>query len=158
MSKAPDTPESAPDGLLERIKRAAQALGVHWVGLGRPTRDRLEDGRVVWRVYDDWIPTSGFAEVDASSGELLRIEPGEPDREGPEWVLPEHLVPTDADLVAFARSKLLAIGWVLPDPVIVTRSSPAAVWCLSSGAAANAIVVEVGGRRGNLHIRRVSRM
>jgi hypothetical protein len=115
------------------------------------------DGRVVWRVYDDWIPTSGFAEVDASSGELLRIEQGEPDREAPERALPGRLVPTDADLVAFARSKLLAIGWVLPEPVIVTRTSPAAVWRLSSDAAANAIVVEVGGRRGNLHIRRVSR-
>ena len=157
MSKAHDTSESAPDALLERVKSAAAALGLHWVGLGRPTRDRLDDGRVVWRVYDDWIPTSGFAEVDASSGELLRIEQGEPDREAPERALPGRLVPTDADLVAFARSKLLAIGWVLPDPVIVTRISPAAVWRLSGDAAANAIVVEVGGRRGNLHIRRVSR-
>lgn len=160
MSKAHDASEPAPDGLLEGIKSAALALGLHWVGLGRPTRDRLDDGRLVWRVYDDWIPTNGFAEVDASSGELLRIEQGQPDREAPEQALPGRLVPTDADIVAFARSKLLAIGWVLPEPVIVTRTSPvtlSAVWRLSSGAAANAIVVEVGGRRGNLHVRRVSR-
>jgi hypothetical protein len=158
MSKAHDTSEPAPAGLLERIKSMALALGLSWEGLGGPTRERLDDGRLVWRVYDNWIPTGGFADVDASSGELLHIEEGEPDREGPGWVLPDRLVPPDSDLITFARLKLLAIGWVLPDPVMVTRSSPAAVWCLSSGAAANAIVVELGGRRGNLHIRRVSRV
>jgi hypothetical protein len=157
MSKARDASEPAPDSLIERVKSIALALGLSWYGHGRPVRERLDDGRLVWRVHDDWIPTGGFADVDASSGELLRIEEGQPDREAPEQTLPERLVPTDSELIAFARSKLLAIGWVLPEPVLVTRSSSAAVWRLSSVAAANAVLVEVGGRRGNLHIRRLWR-
>jgi hypothetical protein len=117
----------------------------------------LDDGRLVWRVYDDWIHTGGFADVDASSGDLLHIEEGDPDREAPEQALPERLVPEDSELVAFARSKLLAIGWVLPEGVLVTRNSPAPVWRVSGAAVGNAVLVEIGGRRGNLHIRRLSR-
>ena len=157
MSKTHDTSEPAPEGLIERVNGIALALGLSWDGHGRPIRERLDHGRLVWRVHDDWSPIGGFADMDASSGELLHIEQGQPDREAPERALPERLVPTDSGLIAFARSKLMAIGWVLPDPVLVTRSLPAPVWRLSSGAAANAILVEVGGRRGNLHIRRLSR-
>src|SRR5262245_4441090 len=99
MSKVHDTSEAGPDRLIERVKGIAQALGLSWDGHGRPVRERLEDGRLVWRVHDDWVPTGGFADVDASTGELLRIEQAQPDREAPEQALPGRLVPTDADLV-----------------------------------------------------------
>jgi hypothetical protein len=157
MSKADDASDPAPDNMIERVKIIAHALGLSWDGHGRPVREQLFDGRVVWRVHDNWIPTGGFADVDAASGELVHIEEGQPDRDAPEQALPERLIPEDSELIAFARAKLTAIGWVLPETVLVTAGSSAAVWRLSSGAVANAVLVEIGGRRGNLHIRRLSR-
>lgn len=82
MSKRSDPDDPPPDGLIDRVKRIALLLGLHWDGLGGAFREHLDDGSLVWRVYNDWGGVGAFADVDAVTGELLRIETDEPEREG----------------------------------------------------------------------------
>lgn len=132
MSKASSREQR--DDLIERAKRIAGALGMHWDGLGGAHQEQLGDERSVWRVHDEWMGTGGAAVFDAASDELLSIEATPPERDPPAPPLPERLVPRDEDLVAFAQQRLAAIGWELPEHVSVTRDDAAKAWRVEASA------------------------
>jgi len=158
MSKRSDPDDLPPEGLIDDVKRAALQLGVHWDGLGGAFRERLHDGRPVWRVYNDWGGIGAYADVDALTGELLRLEDEEPEREGTAVPVPVHLVPSEGELIVFARAKLEAMGWLLPDKLVVVADASRPVWRLNGQGANASVRIDVGGRRGNLHVKHISRV
>lgn len=158
MSKRDDPADQPPDGLIDSVKRIALQLGFHWDGLGGAFRERLDDGRTVWRVYNEWGGVGAYADVDAVTGELLRLEGDEPEREGAAVPIPDHLVPQEDELIAFARAKLAPMGWALPDPLVVVTDESKLEWRVSTRGADGPACIELGGRRGNLHVKRISRV
>jgi hypothetical protein len=143
---------------VERAKQLAQALGLHWDGLGGARRENLENGTSVWRVYDEWGDVGGSADFDAQGDQLLSIEETPPEREGPSQPLPDRLVPSNEQLFAFTRAKLDAVGWTALTEMTAERIAGRAAWRVGGATAAGMVAsVEVRGRRGNLAISRASR-
>jgi hypothetical protein len=158
MSAPNDAAEDPPVELIDRIKAVAAALGVYWGGLGGARRERLKDGRFVWRVHDDWLGFGGYADVDAVSGELLHLEETGPEREGPPLIIPSHRVPDEHELIAFAREKFRQVGWNSPDAMAVSSDESRQVWHLAARDAREPLWIDIGGSRGRLHVIRVSRL
>jgi hypothetical protein len=157
MSKASKSEHPDPERLKQRARVAAKALDVSWDGLGGVFKEQAGDGRSIWRVYEDWGCVGGSAVFDAVSEDLLSMEETPPDREGPPWPVPPHLVPSDEELVAFAREKLAALGWETPAAMATHWDDASRTWRVSATAADGGTCLVVGGRRGNLRIRAVSR-
>lgn len=72
--------------------------------------------------------------------------------------IPGHLVPNEHDLIAFARAKLGPLGWHLPDALVVVADESKRVWRVSAQGADAPVLIELGGSRGNLHLKRLSRV
>lgn len=142
---------------IECAKQLAAALGLHWQGLGDAQQEQLADGTPAWRVFDDWGHVAGYAVLDAASCELFSIEetPLESRSEPP--ALPDRLMPSDDELVAFVQSKLAAIGWTQLTELTAERIPDRAAWRIRARMGDGAAVVEVRGRRGNLSVTRAER-
>jgi hypothetical protein len=148
---------SAAEVARDLAKQLARALKLPWWGVGQTDLAQLESGRSVWRVYDDcWGVGGGYADIDGETKDLVHIQESEAERSSGH-VIPPEFVPDDEELIAFATQRLKQIGWQVPGLRVSRRADLECHWELSVDAVAPTICVDVGGRRGNLRVKRLSR-
>jgi hypothetical protein len=158
MTKPTDRVGPSRPDLVTRVADIARALHMLWDGMGGAFREQLQDGRAVWRVYDQWDGFGGSAVLDIATEELLSIDETPARRDVSVVTLPPNQVPSEAELLAFARVQLAALNWPVPSTLAAGPGKVDKTWIVQSADAETKLSLEMEGGRRSLHLIRASRL
>lgn len=154
-------PCAAPAGLFERAVQLAQALGLDWSGAGAGVyRCELDHGQSVWRAHSDWGGTGTIVDIDVRGELILQVQAREIDHVGCGLRLPEHLQPSEAEVLAFVRAKLDVLAWPWPPLLFAHWDAAACSWRVRGESVAHhcGFQAEVHGMRDKLCLARMWRV
>jgi hypothetical protein len=118
MTKSKTPSEDPPADLFERAVQLSKELGIDWSGAGGGIYRYAPEGAApVWRTYSEWAGTGAIVDIDAVSGQVVRVQEQDFERLG-RLVMPEKFRPTEVEALAFLREKAETVGWSWPAVLI----------------------------------------